>query len=627
MCGILGFINKTNDANINSEKLLNDMCTSLFHRGPDSSDFLQIDNIHIGHTRLAILDLSSAGSQPIFSKCKRFCMSFNGEIYNFQDLKATLESRGAIFNGTSDTEVLIESFSYFGIEKTLDLIDGMYAISLIDFTKDELILIRDPAGEKPLYFSNTSKLFIFGSDLRVFNHHPYFYREIDRDSLYLFTKFNYIPSPKTIYKNVEKLEPGTLLKYSFKKDSHYRFKFFNLSQPVHNTNYQISDTKELIIKSVKDRMQSDVPLGCLLSGGIDSSLICSIMQSQSKDPINTFTIGFKNKHYNEASHAKLVAEHLGTKHHELILKPSDLLSIIPDIGNIFTEPFADPSLIPTYFVSKLARTEVPVALSGDGGDELFGGYNRYFMYQNLEFFLKFSPKNKKILKKLIQIIGLSNLLRLLSNFGFRNLYHVAQKLDKFSDRLTNINSQNDIYKSFVTEWNECDAVNLVSQNLNEFTKIDFVKNDSFERRMMDSDFLSYLPDDILTKVDRCSMAHSLEVRAPFLSKELIDHSRGIPFNQLFAKNRGKLVLKKILNEFVPNQITDRSKVGFQMPIDIWLRGELKDWASDLINDIDNDLFDKESINSVFNDHINGKFNHGFKLWSILMYQQWAMQSL
>jgi len=637
MCGIVGFIDKNKYLKHDPSALIKEMLNPLFQRGPDGKGvwFNNADGVYLGHTRLAVIDVTDNASQPMTSYTGRYVITFNGEIYNYKKLKKEVNkfSKEIIWKSNSDTEVLLNSIEIFGFEKTLQKIEGMFAFAVYDKKNKVIYLARDRVGEKPLYYGLNNDIFFFGSQLKAFKKHPLFKPEIDRDSISMQFRFNYIPSPFSIYKNIKKLPPGTFVKITTDCS-----KSIKIEDPVHFWSYKSTDKNhqysnfdiavrdlELLLQStIEKQMISDVPLGSFLSGGIDSSLVTAIMQSQKDSKVETFSIGFNESNFNEAHYAKAVAKHLGTKHNELYVSPKESIKFVDKISEIYDEPFSDSSQLPTAILCELTRKSVTVALSGDGADELFGGYNRYLWTR--KFWKIFGPlplSSKKILASFISLLPPAYL----NNFGkkilgINSLGDKTQKLKNF----LNSRSIEDVYLKLISHWgSETSPVLGVDQTsfLNPIKNSDGYLH--FEEVMMSTDIISYLPDDILVKVDRAAMFSSLETRVPFLSHNIIELSSKIPINMKIDKQKGKLILRRILSKYVPEKLINRPKMGFGVPIDSWLRGPLKEWASDLLDEskIKNQGYlDYSQISSKWNDHLLGKRNWQYHLWDVLIFQQW-----
>tara|TARA_B100001250_G_scaffold366737_1_gene348309 strand:- start:2244 stop:4193 length:1950 start_codon:yes stop_codon:yes gene_type:complete len=645
MCGICGFIDlKNSNDNIS---IIQNMNNKLGHRGPDAEGIWSKKDkgIYFGHKRLSILDLSTNGSQPFTSSSGRFTIIFNGEIYNFKDLKKSVNIN---WKSSSDTEVLIESIESIGLHKTLDRVKGMFAFALWDNKKNELTLCRDRVGEKPLYYGLQNNILFFASELKAFKDHPNFKKEIDLVSLSKFFTYGYIPAPFSIYKDINKLLPGTYFKISY--DELLKGDFQNISpqeywsftdryhhlknQSKNLTESDIIDELDLLLNnSVEMQMISDVPLGVFLSGGIDSSLITSMMQSHSQKPINTFTIGFENKEYNEAIYAKEISNFLKTNHHELYCSKKDILDTISKMPLVYDEPFADSSQIPTYLLCQLAKKNVTVSLSGDGGDELFYGYMRYSFTQEVWNKIKFIPSPlRSIISQLIYVTPTSTLNHLFFWIKFvvksyQNNNKSIGMLLKRSYSLLRASSDERLYKILLSKWIEPNSFVLDSPNnistYGELNRLESTK-EGLPNHMMSFDALSYLPDDILVKVDRAAMGVSLETRVPLLDKDVIEFSMTIP-HEIKGKNEKKWILKKVLEKYLPNKLIDRPKMGFGIPLQDWIRSDLKDWSVNLLDEskIKNQGYlNYKDITKKFNQHLAGTHDWHAHLWEVLMFQQW-----
>lgn len=653
MCGLTGYLfNK--EFIVDHNEQLKKMTDSIVHRGPDSEG-LWVDekyNIAIGHRRLSILDLSSAGHQPMHSDSNRYVLAFNGEIYNHLDLRAKLEKNNSIlldWKGHSDTETLLKCFELWGVEKTLKNLSGMFSIALFDKKEKSLYLIRDRMGEKPLYYGWINNCFVFGSELKALKKFNGFKSHIDRNALALYLKYDYIPVPFSIYKGIRKLRQGSYLKLmmnnnEWNKDSALINKSYWSIQDVAKSNSNINifrgSSKEaikklesLLSKSIKEQMISDVPLGAFLSGGIDSSLIASLMQKQSNRKVKTFSIGFNEQAFNEAEYAKRVATHLGTNHTELYISPSEAIKVIEKLPMIYDEPFADSSQIPTYLVSEMAKKHVTVSLSGDGGDELFGGYTRYFMANKIWRIIKLIPLFfRKFIANLIKFISAKYwkvFIAFIYIFVPKN-FQVSHPVDKIYKLARILNSKNiyEVYDKLVSHWeNSFDVV--LNSNQKAVKKDETNYNLLPEEEMMLRDLQSYLPDDILVKVDRASMAVSLETRAPFLNKEVVEFAWQLPFNLKINKSQGKWILRQVLYKHVPKEFVDRPKMGFGIPIDSWLRGPLRNWADGLLSEKrlrEDGFFNVALIRKKWHEHLSGQKNWQYDLWSVLMFQAWLDQN-
>jgi asparagine synthase (glutamine-hydrolysing) len=655
MCGISGIFGNLKKDRL--EKNIYKMSKSLSHRGPNNSGIWinEESGIAFGHQRLSIVDLSSAGNQPMASPCGRFTVVFNGEIYNHLQLRERLNKSKCMqyWKGHSDTETLVSAFSHWGIEKTLDKLVGMFAIAVWDVKVKKLYLIRDRFGEKPLYYGWSNGVFLFGSELKALRSYEGFNNAIDRSVLSLYMQYMYVPSPYSIFKNIYKLDPGCVLQIdNFGRDRHPKQitssifntkgvsikQWYSLSKIakdsqtnlIENESEAIEMLEKVLLESVQSQLISDVPLGAFLSGGVDSSMIVALMSQSCNRPIKTFTIGFEEIGFNEAVYAKEIAKYLGTDHHELYVTPNDAFEVIPSLPNLYDEPFADSSQIPTYLVSKLARKNVTVSLSGDAGDELFGGYNRHLWGNSIWNKIKWMPPiMRKTLGIVMKNIPISTWDA--ANHVLPDRYKVASIGDKayrMAYRLRRVNNLYDIYHSLVTEGFKgdglvCNNDFILETKSNDPDIIANIKEP--EHHMMLWDSLTYLPDDILTKVDRAAMGASLETRIPFLDHRVVELAWRLPLNMKIKNGVGKWALRQVLYKYVPKELIDRPKAGFAVPIGQWIRGPLRDWSEELldVSRLNSDgYFNPELVRRMWDQHLSGHRDWTYRLWSILMFQAW-----
>jgi asparagine synthase (glutamine-hydrolysing) len=665
MCGISGFWVDPSASLVGNlsdlKNIAKKMSLAIRHRGPDDNGaWCDLNSrIFLSHQRLAIIDTSDGGHQPMISRSGRYIIIFNGEIYNYKNLRIELSNIAAhsnyIWKSDSDTEVLLAAIDFWGVSFAIKKLEGMFGAVIWDSEKKQLHLVRDRFGEKPIYYGWSSKnTFIFASDLAAFLQHDEFHPEIDQNVLALYLRFLYVPAPYSIYKGVYKLEPGSLLTLSDRSfESPPSSALFcpselkGLSISRYWDSFDLMATQQDILKfksesavidtvsntlerSVIDQMTSDVNLGAFLSGGIDSSLVAAFMQKNSSSPINTFTIGFSESSYDEAAHAKDIALYLGTRHFEHYVSSKDIIESAQKVANIYSEPFADSSQLPTYILSKFARKNVTVALSGDGADELFGGYNRYIWGDNLYSFGRNCPE---VVKQKITPFALDKIQNLTSFFGQLTpkklrVNDLPNKARKALAQLENCQNVTNFYYGIISAW-PLDKLPLTCYvNLplpNDLIKDDKRMPNNFREIAMIYDTLMYLPDGVLQKVDRASMAVGLEVRSPFLNHKVAELAWQIPNSMKFKRREGKWILKEVLNKHIPKALYQKPKSGFTPPISIWLRGPLKEWADALLSPkllAEDGLFIVEDVRSKWLSHLNGSQDWGNQLWSIVMFQSW-----
>jgi asparagine synthase (glutamine-hydrolysing) len=652
MCGISGFIAYGSRDHAALAQVTSAMTAALVHRGPDD-DGVWVDGstgVALGHRRLSILDLSPHGRQPMSSACGRYVIVFNGEIYNHAELRRDLESAGAgrpSWRGHSDTEVMLASFAAWGVEAALKRFVGMFAFALWDRSDRVLYLARDRMGEKPLYYGWQGDSFLFGSELKALRAHPSWQGEVDRDALTLFLRFSYIPSPHSIYRGIRSLEPGALLTLQYDNAAASRgavpeaVPYWSARQvaekgvrePFAGSDSEALDGLDRLLRqAIGQQMVADVPLGAFLSGGVDSSTIVALMQAQSSRPVRTFTIGFNETAYDEAIYARDVARHLGTDHTELCVTPADALEVIPKLPSLYDEPFGDVSQIPTFLVSQLTRKHVTVSLSGDGGDELFGGYNRYLWVRDIWDRIGWAPKGARSVA--------AGAVNTLSPKRWDDLFHKlgpalpgklrqrtpGSKLHKLAGVL-DASGPLDIYGRLVSQWR--DPASLViggSQppspwegegarpGLPDVTQL-----------MMYYDAVTYLPGDILVKVDRASMGVSLESRTPFLDHRVVEYAWQLPMKMKIRDGKGKWLLRQLLYRYVPPQMIERPKAGFSVPIGEWLRGPLREWGEELLDEgrlTREGFLNPAPVREKWLEHLSGRRDWQYYLWNVLMFEAW-----
>lgn len=640
MCGIAGFfetVKRTSAAE--GRKNAKMMATAIAHRGPDDEGLWSdaSHNLTLIHRRLSIIDLSPEGHQPMDSASGRYVIVFNGEIYNFPELRQTLEGQGCSFRGRSDTEIMLAAFDQWGVNAAIQKLNGMFAFALYDRQDNVLHFVRDRFGKKPLYIGWGGKTLLFGSELKALRAHPDFNNAIDRQALTLYTRYGCVPAPYSIYEGISQLLPGARL--TLKLDSlsagqdlkSLMEPYWHLSRVIEENRHKITPRSDedaidefetLLGTCVQDRMISDVPLGAFLSGGIDSSAVVALMQRQTASPVKSFSIGFEEADFNEADHARAIAEHLGTDHHELTVTAAEARAVIPQIPTLYDEPFADVSQIPTYLVARFASQSVTVALSGDGGDEMLGGYNRHIVVPPLWNKIKWAPRPlRRVASHAIKSHTIEEW-----NATFPARPQCGEKLYKLAEILPSRESQ-DAYHRLTSQWPDPAALVIGGHEpLIPLTDpVWRVRGLSFAEQMMAGDALSYLPNDILVKLDRATMAVGLEARAPLLDRRIFDYAWSLPHEMKIRGQTGKWLLREVLARHVPRALFERPKQGFAVPIGEWLRGPLKDWAADLLDETklaQQGYFNPAPIRAAWTAHQKGEGAHAHQLWTILMAQSW-----
>ncbi len=656
MCGIAGFWDAGHRFSAEEARaVVRGMTAALRHRGPDDEGFFQDASagIALGHRRLAVIDLSPEGHQPMPSASGRFVMIYNGEVYNHRQLRRELAALGATFRGHSDTEVMLAAIEQWGLEVAVKRFIGMFAFALWDRRERSLSLVRDRLGIKPLYYGWVGPLLVFASELKAITRMPGFANPVDRGALCLLLRHNYINAPHSIYQDIHKLAPGTMLTLGSElvktrpgeavlaamTRTYWSAREAAESGVTHRLRLSdaeaVDELERLLRDAVGLRMEADVPLGAFLSGGVDSSTVVALMQAQSARPVKTFSIGFHEKGYDEAVHAGAVARHLGTEHHELYVTAQDALDVVPKLPEIFDEPFSDSSQVPTFLLSRLTRGEVTVSLSGDGGDELFGGYLRYFKARDIERCLHWMPGTLRG--------RAAGSLRRHAGF-YESLLEGANRCLPARMRLKRPKSKVGVLAGMLEAGEQEQRYRLLMSHIRNpaavvlharepATELDDPQlgpcvNDIIER-MMYSDLVTYLPGDILTKVDRASMRVSLEARVPLLDHRVVEFAWRVPMRQKVRHGQGKWLLRQVLYRHVPRHLIDRPKQGFGVPIGAWLRGPLRDWAEALLDARrlrEEGYFDPGYVRNMLADHVAGRVNEGGRLWDVLMFQAWLSEN-
>lgn len=642
MCGLTGFWRQAGGATVVLHDIVEKMTDTLVHRGPDDYGIFLDENhgLAIGFRRLSIIDTSPAGHQPMVSADGRYVIAFNGEIYNYRELRSELPRDRQQFRSHSDTEVILAGFVLWGIEATLKRLVGMFAVAVWDQQEHVLFLARDRLGIKPLYYSQSKGSFLFGSELKALFSHPDFEAQIDHQSVAAFLRFGYVPTPYCIYSRTRKLRPGHYLRIQEDLEpqeicywSAQLIVEQGLADPmVCSETEMIDSVHSLLLDSVAHHMIADVPLGAFLSGGIDSSTVVALMQAQSERPVRTFSIGFHQPEYDEAPYASAIAAHLKTEHTELYVSPEEARAVIPLLPELYDEPFADASQIPTYLVSRLARQHVTVSLSGDGGDELFGGYTRYLLAQQIwrNISLFSIPARSRISASLQRVppqtwdAFYQRIEPVVPGRYRQRLF--GDKIHKLAGVLSSPD-QDTLYRQLISLWKTSLVIPQHEPELSipayDPQLLTLIPN--YLERMMFLDLVTYLPDCILTKVDRASMGAKLEARVPLLDHRLVEMAWRLPLKYKFRNGSGKWLLRKILYRYVPPALVERSKMGFGVPIGQWLKGPLREWAEELlaVNRLRREgLLRPEPIRQAWAEHLAGHRDHQYRLWAVLMFQAW-----
>ncbi|HWW60521.1 MAG TPA: asparagine synthase (glutamine-hydrolyzing) [Thermoanaerobaculia bacterium] len=634
MCGLTGFLAPRSDAPLPT---LRRMCDALAHRGPDDAgEWIDANaGVAIGFRRLAIIDLSPAGHQPMLSASGRFVATLNGEIYNFEELRRELPGK---YRGHSDTEVMLAAFDAWGVEAAVKRFNGMFAIAVWDRRDRRLHLIRDRMGVKPLYYGFAGRTFLYASELKALREHPDFEARIDRRALQLYLRFVYVPAPYSIYEGISKLMPGTILTFdpatrAIETTTYWSVREVALHGVAHRFHGSDDDASREVERLARDavriRMVADVPVGVFLSGGIDSTFVTALMQAESATPVRSFSIGFADRAYNEAHYASAIARHLGTHHTELTMTDDDVVNVIPSLPAMYDEPFADSSQIPTHLVSMLARRHVTVSLSGDGGDELFGGYTRYVIARKMLRRVAAIPKAlRPALGRALTRVPSRTWDRLLGIS--RPLLPALLRQPRPGERIHKVarvlagDDPDAMYFELVSHWRSL-AIGGDDAEAPVCVRGEWPRLADPVERMMYFDQISYLPDDILTKVDRASMAVSLEAREPLLDYRLVELAWTLPSSMKVGAGKGKLVLRRILDRHVPRELVERPKMGFGIPLEQWLRGRLRDWAESLLDESTlraQGLIDPKPVREKWAEHLAGRGEWKQHLWAMLMLQAW-----
>ena len=642
MCGIAGVLGGRATSGEDRAALVASMAGALAHRGPDGTGAWTdgTTGVALGHTRLAVVDLSPAGAQPMTSADGRWVLAFNGEIYNHRELRRRLAQLGTGFRGTSDTEVLLEAAAAWGPEKALDETNGMFALALWDRTQRRLLLARDRMGEKPLYYGRAGDAFVFASELKALRRHPGFVPDLDRAALTLYLRHGFVPAPHSVYSGVRKLPPGCLLWVDGSGQAGQPQPYWHVDEAAtrgqrdgwHGSPAEaVDELARLAGDAVALRMRADVPVGAFLSGGIDSSLVVALMGAHSPHPVRTFTIGFDEPAYDESAHARAVAGHLGTEHTELVVTPAEAQRIVPSLAEIYDEPFADSSQIPSCLLAALTRRHVTVSLSGDGGDELFAGYDRYLLHDRMVRGIAAVPGWLRApAARALQSRDPAAWERALAparplTARLAAPGRLGERIHRFGGLLAG--GPDDLYRRLVSAWQDPARVVLGAEEPPDaFPVPPPALPGRGSARLRHADQRQYLPDDLLVKVDRATMAVSLEARVPLLDHRLVEFAWRLPEPMLVRGGRGKWILRELLARHVPRERFERPKMGFGVPIGDWLRGPLRPWAEDLLDEPrlrDQSLLDAGVVRAVWLAHRDGRADHSARLWAVLMLQSWV----
>ncbi|MGL1862830.1 MAG: asparagine synthase (glutamine-hydrolyzing) [Pseudodesulfovibrio sp.] len=631
MCGITGYL-APGHSSLDQVATIQGMTDTLSHRGPDD-DGVWSDpeaGCALGHRRLSIIELSPLGAQPMSSICGRYVIVYNGEVYNFKLLRIELEAKGHRFRGGSDTEVILTAISQWGLKEALSRFIGMFAFALWDRQERVLSLARDRIGIKPLYYGWVGNSFVFGSEIKALRAFPGFGNSVDRDALCIYFRHGYLPAPYSVYKKVQKLESGHTLTIGPGTDNQISEPYWSIrdiwmegaANQFRGSEQEAEDHLEsLLLDAVGLRMISDVPLGAFLSGGMDSSMVVALMQAQSSKPIKTYSIGFHEKRFNEAEQAKAVAKHLGTDHTELYLAPKDLLDMVTEVPKFWDEPFADSSQIPTYCVSRLAREGVSVSLSGDGGDELFNGYSRHHFIDRVWQKARMVPRPVRK--------GVAAVAKCVPESFYALMGHMGPKIRWRLDALGCRDFQDFYSYLFAHNRHPERLLPGAEEPMTLFTKPEDYQHLDHYQMMSLIDLSIYLPDDILTKVDRASMALGLEARVPLLDHRVVEFAATLPTSMKVKGGKGKRILHNLLCKYVPQELVDRPKMGFGVPVDQWLAGELRDWCEDLLDYStikSQGYLNADEVSFMWKEYLSGKTNWCHLLWDVLMFQAWLRET-